>query len=86
MVCRVSHTTFDCRDAFELSEWWKRVLGYVNVTGDPNEAGDEECVIVDPKAATAYSSSKSTSWRPPAVASTSISCPPIGGETMRSIA
>ena len=48
MVCRVSHTTFDCRDAFELSEWWKSVLGYVDVTGDPNEPGHEECVIVDP--------------------------------------
>jgi hypothetical protein len=27
MVCRLSHTTFNCLDAFELSEWWKGVLG-----------------------------------------------------------
>ena len=48
MSCRVSHTTFDCRDAFELSEWWKRVLGYTDMPDDPNEPGDEECMIVDP--------------------------------------
>ncbi len=48
MTSRVSHTTFDCRDAFELSEWWKPVLGYTDVPGDPNEPGDEECMIVDP--------------------------------------
>lgn len=48
MSSRVSHTTFDCQDAFELSEWWKQVLSYVDVPDDPNTAGDEECVIVDP--------------------------------------
>ena len=48
MTSRVSHVSFDCRDAFELSEWWKRVLGYIDVPDDPNAAGDEECMIVDP--------------------------------------
>jgi catechol 2,3-dioxygenase-like lactoylglutathione lyase family enzyme len=48
MTSQVSHTTFDCRDAFELSEWWKPVLGYTDVPDDPNEPGDEECMIVDP--------------------------------------
>ena len=48
MASRVSHTTINCTDAFGLSEWWKDVLGYVDVPGDPNEAGDEECMIVDP--------------------------------------
>jgi hypothetical protein len=47
MVSRVSHTTIDCVDAFEASEWWKQVLGYVDVPGDPNEPGDEECMILD---------------------------------------
>ena len=46
MVSRVSHTTFDCRDAFALSEFWKQVLGYGDVPGDPNEPGHEECMIV----------------------------------------
>ena len=48
MTSRVSHTSFNCRDAYALSTWWKRVLGYTDVPGDPNEAGDEECMIVDP--------------------------------------
>lgn len=47
MASRVSHTTFDCRNAFELSEWWKQVLGYIDVPDDPNEAGHEECMILD---------------------------------------
>jgi hypothetical protein len=48
MVSRVSHTTIDCRDAYALSEWWKPVLGYVDLPDDPNEPGHEECMIVDP--------------------------------------
>jgi len=48
VVSRVSHTTFDCGNAFALSEWWKQVLGYTDLPDDPNEAGDEECMIVDP--------------------------------------
>lgn len=48
MTSRVSHTTIDCRNAYELSEWWKPVLGYIDVDGDPNLPGHEECTIVDP--------------------------------------
>ena len=48
MTSFVSHTTIDCRDAFELSRWWKGLLGYVDVQDDPNEPGDEECTILDP--------------------------------------
>jgi catechol 2,3-dioxygenase-like lactoylglutathione lyase family enzyme len=48
MASRISHTTLDCVDAFELSQWWKQVLGYTDIPDDPNEAGDEECMIVDP--------------------------------------
>lgn len=48
MSSRISHTTLDCVDAFELSEWWKQVLGYTDIPGDPNESGDKECMIVDP--------------------------------------
>ena len=48
MAARLSHTSFNCSDAFELSEWWKDVLGYVDADGDPNEPGDEECMMLDP--------------------------------------
>ena len=47
MTSCVLHTTVDCHDAYELSEWWKRLLGYVDVEGDPNEPGHEECMILD---------------------------------------
>jgi Glyoxalase-like domain len=48
MTSFVSHTTIDCADPYELSEWWKQVLGYVDVDGDPNEPGHEECMILSP--------------------------------------
>jgi catechol 2,3-dioxygenase-like lactoylglutathione lyase family enzyme len=47
MASRVSHTTINCTNAFETSEWWKRLLGYTDIAEDPNQAGDEECMIVD---------------------------------------
>lgn len=48
MTVSVSHTTIDCHDAYSLSEWWKKMLGYTDIPGDPNERGDEECMIIDP--------------------------------------
>jgi Glyoxalase-like domain len=45
MTARVAHTTVDCRDAFALSQWWKGVLDYVDIDGDPNLPGHEECMI-----------------------------------------
>src|SRR3954447_7704257 len=45
----ISHTSVDCANAYELSEWWKVVLGYVDLDGDPNEPGHEECLIRDPE-------------------------------------
>jgi hypothetical protein len=44
----ISHTAVDCANAYELSEWWKPVLGYVDLDGDPNLPGHEECLIRDP--------------------------------------
>lgn len=48
MTSRISHTSVDCSNAHALSEWWKGVLGYTDVPGDPNEPGHEECMILDP--------------------------------------
>ena len=49
MTCFVSHTTVDCTNAYELSEWWKALLGYRDIDGDPNLPGHEECMIRDPE-------------------------------------
>lgn len=48
VVSRVSHTTINAGNAFELATWWKRVLHYVDPEDDPNRPGDDECMIVDP--------------------------------------
>jgi hypothetical protein len=49
MTSAVSHTTIDCANAYQLSEWWKQVLGYVDLEGDPNLPGHEECMIRSPE-------------------------------------
>jgi catechol 2,3-dioxygenase-like lactoylglutathione lyase family enzyme len=49
MSSYLSHVTIDCRDAYAMSEWWKPVLGYVDIEGDPNLPGHEECMIRDPR-------------------------------------
>ena len=49
MTSFISHTSVDCTDAYELSEWWKQVLGYVDVEDDPNLPGHDECMILDPE-------------------------------------
>jgi hypothetical protein len=45
MTAYVSHTTVDCADAYTLSQWWQEVLDYAEDPDDPNEPGDEECMI-----------------------------------------
>lgn len=49
MASFISHTTLDCADAYALSQWWKPVLGYVDLDGDPNLPGHAECMIRDPE-------------------------------------
>ena len=48
MTSFVSHTTIDAADAYAQSEFWKVVLGYVDLDGDPNAPGHEECLVLDP--------------------------------------
>ena len=48
MTSYISHTSIDCRNAYELSEWWKQVLEYVDKPDDPNEPEHEECWIQRP--------------------------------------
>ena len=49
MTSYIAHTSVDCHNAYELSEWWKEVLGYVDVPGDPNEPSHPECMIQTPE-------------------------------------
>jgi hypothetical protein len=44
----ISHTTVDSHNAFELSQWWKQLLGYIDLPDDPNLPGHEECLIQRP--------------------------------------
>jgi hypothetical protein len=48
MTAFVSHTSIDCRDAYELSRWWQGVLDYHEDPEDPNLPGHEECLIISP--------------------------------------
>ena len=45
MTARISHTSIDSADAYAQSVWWGRVLGFGEDPEDPNEPGDEECMI-----------------------------------------
>ena len=46
MTSFISHTAVDCADAYSLSHWWQGVLDYVELPGDPNLPGHEECMIM----------------------------------------
>jgi hypothetical protein len=45
MTSLISHTSFDARDAFAQSVFWSQVLSFTEDPDDPNEPGDEECLI-----------------------------------------
>ena len=45
MTSYISHTTVNAIDAYAQSRWWQQVLDYVEDPDDPNEPGDEECLI-----------------------------------------
>ena len=48
MTCRISHTTVDAHDPYAQSAWWGALLGMQEDPDDPNEPGDEECLIFSP--------------------------------------
>ena len=39
MAVRISHTTFDARNAYEQSVWWGELLGFAEDPDDPNLPG-----------------------------------------------
>ena len=46
MTSRISHTSFDARDAYAQSVFWSRVLDFTEDPDDPNAPGHEECLIM----------------------------------------
>jgi hypothetical protein len=46
MSSRISHTSFDARDAYAQSLFWSQVLDFTEDPDDPNEPGHEECLIM----------------------------------------
>ncbi len=48
MVARISHTSVDSIDAYAQAQFWAAVLGFGPVPGEPDEPGDDECMIVSP--------------------------------------
>jgi hypothetical protein len=48
VAARISHTSFDSIDAFAQAQFWAAVLGFTPDPDQPDEPGDEECLILSP--------------------------------------
>ncbi|MFF3037072.1 VOC family protein [Arthrobacter citreus] len=48
MTASISHTTFDSLDPWVQSEFWAGVLDFHEDPADPNQPGDDECMIYSP--------------------------------------
>ena len=48
MTSRISHTSFDARNAYEQSVFWSKVLDWTEDPEDPNLPEHEECLILSP--------------------------------------
>jgi hypothetical protein len=46
MTSRISHTSFDARDAYAQSLFWAQVLDFIEDPDDPNEPAHQECLIM----------------------------------------
>ena len=46
MTSRISHTSFDARNAYEQSVFWSKVLDWTEDPDDPNLPEHEECLIL----------------------------------------
>lgn len=46
MTSRISHTSFDARNAYAQSLFWSRVLDWTEDPDDPNLPEHQECLIV----------------------------------------
>ena len=52
MAARIAHASVDSRDAYAQSVFWAQVLGFAGDPDEPDEPGDEECLILSPDGAT----------------------------------
>jgi predicted enzyme related to lactoylglutathione lyase len=48
VASRISHTSFDARNAYEQSLFWSKVLDWTEDPDDPNLPEHEECLIIAP--------------------------------------
>jgi predicted enzyme related to lactoylglutathione lyase len=46
MTSRISHVSVDAQNAYAQSLWWAGVLDMHEDPEDPNQPGDQECVIL----------------------------------------
>ena len=46
VVCRISHTSCDARNAYEQSVFWSKVLDWTEDPDDPNLPAHDECLIM----------------------------------------
>jgi hypothetical protein len=46
MVSRISHTSFDARNAYDQSLFWSKVLDWIEDPDDPNLPEHDECLIM----------------------------------------
>jgi hypothetical protein len=60
MTSRISHTSFDARNAYAQSVFWPQVLDFVEDLDDPNAPGHEEYLI------TSRDQSQLPAWSGPA--------------------
>lgn len=48
MTIDIKQITFDCRDPYALSEFWKALTGWEDYPGEPNVPDDEFCWLGKP--------------------------------------
>jgi hypothetical protein len=48
VTARISHTSIDSIDAYAQAQFWAAVLGFGPDPEEPDEPGDEECLIISP--------------------------------------